>query len=79
MPKPFYIIVIILSIITIAEQYNVKVKTDSTGLRTCILQDVNIHSRLGNAYYVEAPGNTMGAFTIPRQHVLSWSPPEVKE
>jgi len=49
-------------------------RTSSQSSR-CILADVSILSRLGTLYYVEDHMNkdTSVRFTIPTQHVLSWT------
>jgi hypothetical protein len=44
----------------------------SADSKTCPLPNVTVLSRLGNAYYLRKDGES-GCFTIPGQHVLSWS------
>ena len=44
--------------------------------KICSLQNVTIHSRLGNTYYLQV---SHMRFTIPTQNVLSWTVNEVKK
>jgi hypothetical protein len=58
---------------TIAQYHGLKLPTIFKE-RTCRLDCVMIHSRLGSTYYVDAGryNSTSASFTIPAQNVLSW-------
>ena len=62
----------------IVQHYQLEEQAASSGQKGCSLSNVVIHSRLGTAYYLEVrrDGKTPMRFTIPTQHVLSWSTPQ---
>jgi hypothetical protein len=64
----------------ISRSHGLSVEKHVPDPKTCMLPDVMILSRLGTPYYIEAhPENaTSKRFTIPSQHVLSWSIRDLK-